>query len=286
MRSRIVSLLCFSVAAGLIAFAADVWNSKDPAEWTSQDAQKILNDSPWARQVSVSFDRGQSGYGDGLPGRAGRGGMGGMGGGGGVPGGGMGGPGGAGMPGGGMGGMGRGRGGSQADDREQRQMPQMSVTLRWETAMPVRQAEQKLATSDKPAEAPEKPADQYIVALTNFPPMRGGPRGMDGGEPPQQLDFQQDEPSGNRGRRDPAVVREELMERTQLSRKGKDPIHPSDVKMEQSNGARVTRFFFPRGDNPISLEDKEVTFVTQMGPMKVEKKFRLKDMTYKGKLEI
>ena len=43
--------------------------------------------------------------------------------------------------------------------------------------------------------------------------------------------------------------------------------------------------FFPR-TAAINLKDKEVLFATRFGSMKIEKRFRLKDMTYRGKLEL
>jgi hypothetical protein len=36
----------------------------------------------------------------------------------------------------------------------------------------------------------------------------------------------------------------------------------------------------------ITLSDKDVTFVTRFGSISVQKKFRLKDMTYKGELAL
>jgi hypothetical protein len=57
------------------------------------------------------------------------------------------------------------------------------------------------------------------------------------------------------------------------------------MKMENENGTPVIRFHFPKSD-AISADDKEVKFVCQMGPMKVERKFTLKEMVFNGKLEL
>lgn len=49
---------------------------------------------------------------------------------------------------------------------------------------------------------------------------------------------------------------------------------------------RVPVFFFARQRNPITLEDKEVTFHSRYGAIELKTKFTLKDMVYQGKLEL
>ena len=44
-------------------------------------------------------------------------------------------------------------------------------------------------------------------------------------------------------------------------------------------------FYFQRGD-PIRPDDKQVTFVTKLGPLEVRAKFILKEMLYQGKLAL
>ena len=101
------------IACAAAFSATEVWNTKDPAVWTAEDANIILNNSPWAKQIKVS---------SGQPGQARRGGGMGRRGGMGYPGGGY--PGG-GYPGGGYpGGQRRGGGGSAP----------MTVVVRWESA--------------------------------------------------------------------------------------------------------------------------------------------------------
>ena len=68
-------------------------------------------------------------------------------------------------------------------------------------------------------------------------------------------------------------------------RKNKTPIGPDDVKVKTEAGANEIQFFFPK-TNPISLEDKEVTFHTVIGRMTVEDKFDLKRMTRSHRLEL
>ena len=40
------------------------------------------------------------------------------------------------------------------------------------------------------------------------------------------------------------------------------------------------------GRELVTLKDKQVEFVTQIGPLKAKRKFKLKDMVYKGKLDL
>src|SRR6516164_2901050 len=96
-----LAVLPFSMI--LAAAEEPAWKAKQVPEWTQDDAQQILNDSPWVRSVTPTTGRasddGNSGYGrrgggfgGGIPGIGGiggrRGGYGYPGGGGGYPGGG------------------------------------------------------------------------------------------------------------------------------------------------------------------------------------------------------
>jgi hypothetical protein len=46
-----------------------------------------------------------------------------------------------------------------------------------------------------------------------------------------------------------------------------------------------TLFYFSRLDN-ITLEDKQISFYTKMGPIEVRARFTLKEMMYQGKLAV
>ncbi len=59
-----------------------------------------------------------------------------------------------------------------------------------------------------------------------------------------------------------------------------------DVKFVEGVGSHEIQFFFPRSNDPISLDDKDVTFETKIGRAKLEHKFHLKDMTVKGRLDL
>ncbi|MGH9664856.1 MAG: hypothetical protein ACRD9L_10575 [Bryobacteraceae bacterium] len=269
MQIRAVRALAPLVVCGVALFAADVWKTKDPSAWTSEDVQKVLTDSPWAKAVAVKMEG--SGQGGGM----GRGGGGTWGGGGGGMGGGMGMPriGGLSIPGGGMGGGRRGGG--------RRPQESLNATIRWDSAAPIKQAllKSEPASEEKDAaKTPDPAAKSYIISVTGLP--TGMRRSSSGNG---------DDDANNGGQRrrerDPDAVREELMESTHLTPKGKRTLVPSDVKFDIQGGRHEIEFFFPR-EAEIDRDDKEVTFETQLGRIKLEKKFNLKDMVFQGKLAL
>jgi hypothetical protein len=258
------------IACAAAFCATEVWNTKDPAVWTTEDANLILNNSPWAKQIKVSA--GQPGQGR----RMGGGGMGRRGGG--YPGGGGGYPGG-GYPGGGGGYPGRGGGGGGASSAP------MTVVVRWESAKPVQEAEKRLQNknpdpADSKSDGDSKPAanpfeNHYVVSVI-------GLRLPGGRQSSRDDDQDQDRGSSSGGS---SQVRDQLMSTTQLVAKGRVLLSPDDVKFNMRNGENQILFFFPK-TNPISLDEKEVTFHATINRMKVENKITLKKMMRNKKLEL
>jgi hypothetical protein len=270
MFTRRFAIIAGLSAAGVPGFSKDFWIEKKPDQWSEKELEKLLNHSPWAKEVTAELT--MSGGGGGGGGRMGGGsGLGGMQaessagmGGGEMPG-----------PGGGRGGRGGGGGGMG----EMPQRPQINGQVRWESAPVVRAAQKRALPKDM--------EPFYVVSLNLQPtPMMmgmlmggGGPRGERGGQRPEG------EP-----RPDPEARRAALLERmketTELQRKGKDPIHPERVLTGQGEGRLVFVFLFSRTGQPIELQDKEVTFLCSMGPAKFKTKFSLKDMVFDGKLDL
>lgn len=270
-------------------WASDAWESKDPAQWAGDEIDQILNRSAWAKHTGAFLDRSSMGpQGGEQGGGMGRGG-GYPGGGAGYPGGGMGYPGGggAGYPG-GMGGGGMGRGGGMGGRHGQMgQTQSMPVVVRWQSALPIREALQRSlppSASDTAESGKAKPTeDDYVIAVIGLhSPGRGNP--SDSAEDDQRDDSGQNG-SRQRRQRDPAQIKEELMATSRLTPKGRDPITPSDVQIDSTGGTNQILFLFPK-TNAISLDDKEVEFEAKLGPVKVAQKFHPKDMKYKGKLEL
>jgi len=74
-----------------------------------------------------------------------------------------------------------------------------------------------------------------------------------------------------------------LKSATYLTPKDRASLYPE--KVERDKDGSTILFTFPR-TAAISLNDKEVEFVTRFGPMEIKHKFKLKDMVYQGRLEL
>jgi hypothetical protein len=46
---------CFALAARLDASDSDFWNKKPPANWTSEEIQRLLKESPWAKEITPTY---------------------------------------------------------------------------------------------------------------------------------------------------------------------------------------------------------------------------------------
>lgn len=244
-------------AAGLVApylRGADFWAEAPYTDWSQKDIQKMLMNSPWAQPYTLQMG------GPGGPGGAGGGGGGGRGGGGGGRGGGGGFGGGGG--GGGRGGGGRGGGGGGGGGFGGQGLP---LVIRWHSAAPIKQANMMAqfgGEGELPKEAMDylnRPETHYVVSVNGLP--------------------------GRMGRL--AQNTDRLKERASLERKGKEPIAPEQVEVQAPEGAqRISIFFvFPRTD-AISMEDKNVEFVMQLGQNKIKQKFALKKMMLDGALAL
>jgi len=229
-------------------------------ELTEKQVEKLLNDSPWSKKVSVSMNAGGGGGMGGGGGRRGGGGGGGGMGGGGIGGGGMdsggiqggpggmtGGGGGGGRSGGGMGGGGMEGGGGRA--------PSMTVTVRWLSAMPVQQAMAKKLHRPAP---PAEPAPAYFIGVFGLPARMSGARD----------DFKQ-----------------MLQKATMLKIKGREPINPESLEVGPADGGTAAIFRFSNQE-PISADDKEVEFSSRLGQIEIKTKFKTKDMMVDGKLAV
>src|SRR5579863_6941013 len=134
-----------------------------------------------------------------------------------------------------------------------------TAIVRWESALPVRDA----LKTPKTAEAEEN----YILALIGDIPGVGVPADDDSpSEREQKLTF--------------------LKETTRLERKD-DPLELKRVKIapRTAESPAGTLFYFSRAF-PIMPEDKQITFVTKVGPLEVKCKFTLREMMYRGNLEL
>ncbi|MGA2324803.1 MAG: hypothetical protein ABSH05_00810 [Bryobacteraceae bacterium] len=261
------------ISGSAILLAGEFWQDKQPSDWTDKDVQRLVTKSPWAKPASLSFNPDRMAGMGRQGGMGGRGGMGGPGmGGGGMGGPGMGGPGmgGPGMGGPGMGGP--GMGGPRGEEGSGG-MPNSAVTVRWESAAPLRAAASRIESPEDTKKVAEWTQEFYVVTVTGLPMMR--PRGRGEEEPPDQ----------ERIERMQQQIQERMKAATALRIKGKDAIAPTRVETAATPDGRTISFLFPRSAG-ISLDDKEVAFETAMGPREVKVKFTLRDMLFGGKLAL
>ena len=240
----------------LPSFAEDFWKIKPYTEWTEKELKKMLTNSPWAKEVAAGMQPGAGGGGGGGMSKGGGGRKGG-GGGGGMGGGGEGGgEGGGGGMGGGGGGMGGGGGGGA---------PAIMAKIRWQTALPVKQALVKMkfgaetATSTQAQQLLTSADDVYLIVVEGLPQRMAQMGG--------------------------ARLQENLKKSTMLKRGDKPPIMPMKIEVGVADKMVLVYYAFPKTDS-IALEDKEVEFISKVGPMEFKKKFKLADMVMAGKLTL
>ncbi|MDE2664597.1 MAG: hypothetical protein OXI69_00445 [Acidobacteriota bacterium] len=280
-KSILLALLLLLGSAGLRA--ADFWEKKEYKQWKPKEVHKLLTKSPWAQNVSLDPMRMRRGGFDNIEGgptedpsarrgdpdqSRGSGGGGGLdggfgGGGASPPSGSVGAGGGAGPPSGSpLGGGGPGLGGRRPAAR--RGPPPINVTVRWASALPVKQAVIRaryrgdFEESEQDKQLLNLKDEQYVVLLSGLPSRMA--RGLQRST-------------------------ERIKQMSVLHRKKKEPIAAASVEVLPRDQFVEIFMFFPR-DEAIALEDKDVELRTQVGPFKIKRKFRLKKMVYNDKLEL
>lgn len=256
MRKLFVPALTAALLLSAVCvYAADFWVAKPYTEWSPKDCDKMLSDSPWAKQVAVSMSGGGGGGGGGSRRGGGGGSRGSMGETGGA--GGLGGSNTAPGVGSEPGSAGRGE---QLEQMASQGGPAIQLHVLWVSATPVKQANMKkkygseVGSSEEAKKMIETEGNAYVLMVL----MPGPGRGAAG-----------------------AGMKDALKEATTLNVKGKDPIKAAQV--EVSGGGAY--FFFPK-DKPITIDDKEVELVTKLGRDQIKCKFELKKMVIDGKLAL
>jgi hypothetical protein len=234
---------------------AESWEQDSFPNWTQDFVDKLLTDSPWAKPVTVAFEfqpapkQLQSDFFQiGLPG----------------------GPGwptripGTGWPGGGRTRGPRtpapGQGGENPSVRTE-----VYLTIRWSSALPIRQA---LALerwgrdglqNPKAVEFLNHQEPDYVVEIFGLPAIMV-PRGT---------------------RR----LEEQLAKTATLFLKGHRPMQAASAEVPEYGEHLLATLRFPRFE-AITADDGIMEFQASAGPMKIEKKFKLKPMVYRGRLEL
>ncbi len=145
-------------------------------------------------------------------------------------------------------------------------MPRISVIVRWQTAVPIRQAVARFhfgeesGTSEKIARMLQREEPCYIAGVVGLPgPLAG------------------------------AKV-EDLRSAASLRIRGRFPIPAVEILTDKlMSGAYNVFFFFPKqepGAHIITLDDEEVEFVLDVPWMEIRRPFKLKELVYNGRLEL
>jgi hypothetical protein len=140
-------------------------------------------------------------------------------------------------------------------------VPQIKLTVQWRSALPIRQA---LARNQFGADAAKIPADirdsferdepAYVVSVLGLPVQFAHKTG-------------------------------DIKAVTVLQRPGKPPIPPNEAGAQQSGPLVSLIFVFPRTE-AITLDDREVEFVTRLDQFEIRRKFKLKEMVIGGQLKL
>ena len=215
------SRMALFVWSALLLTAADQdWKNKQFPEWTEDDAKELLKDSPWVKTVAATLVK-PSGKDVQVS-----------------------------SP------IGRRKHREKSDTAAPANAKPPMLTLRWESALPVREAELKARDVTAPTLDDE---DHYAIAVY------GIPRGM--------------------LKDDSKIVTEELKRQALLKREGKKDTKPSSVEILLRDDGPVVLYLFPKSAE-FDWRDHKIEFDAQMPGLKFTQAFSFDDMTFHGKLEL
>ncbi len=229
-----ISFCAISVA--LVMAAQPAWVNKPIPLWSAEDAKQILTDSPWAAMVSAGViaelnpeqrrQGGATGGGKGIPLKEGLEGT----------------------------NLLRVR---RPRERTNNRLSTSSevVTIRWESALPVRAAELRAGVMGSPD---LEEGGDYAIAVYDAVGLNADQKSLSA----------------------------ELKRLAVLKREGKKDLRPSRVKvMTLENGLALVIYLFPRSDE-ITKADMRVEFVAQIGRLCVAHYFDTKTMEFQGELQL
>jgi len=245
-------LLFFTVSVALLAAADEAWKDKQVPEWTEGDAKQLLTDSPWAKSVTPTIDKTV----ENKPSRSG----------GGTRRGGLG-IGGIGI---GTGGSGRrentdgngnpsgvsdSRSGAKEGGSTNSSQTAPTLTLRWESALPIREAELKA----REISAPSLDEDHYAIAVYGVP--------------------------SRMVNEDSKQLADQFKAQAAIKRDGKKDLKPSGVQILLREDGPLIVYLFPKSEE-ITWRDHRIEFSAQIGRLKFTQAFAADDMMFHGKLEL
>jgi hypothetical protein len=218
------------LSAFILSGADQAWKNKQYPDWTEEDAKEVMTNSPWAKTVVAApiKSNDQTGPPEAHRKRIA------------------------------TGGLGIGRSGRRgAEDEGKAAVPDQPVTLtvRWESAQPMREAERKARDTG----APDVANDFYAIAVYGIP--RGAFTDASKDRQDQLKNF--------------AVVK----------RLGKKDVKPTRVDILLRESGPVVLYLFSKSAE-FNWRDHGITFEAQISRLKFSQAFNTDDMTFHGNLEL
>ena len=217
--------LCLLVPFLLLS-ADEAWKTKRAADWTDAETKQVLTDSPWAAMVTPTVkkvEQKQTGHRGGIVG---------------IP------------------GIGR----RQPQTQDPNDTPSAATdtpqpfNIRWESALPIREAELKARETN----APDVDTSHYAIAVYGI---------------------------SSHLAKDSKRFADQLKDQAALKREGQKDLKPSHVDVLERDDGVVIVFLFPR-TKEITAKDSRAEFDAQIGPFQFTQSFHVDEMTYQGKTEL
>jgi len=216
------------------------WKDKQIPEWSEADAKQLLADSPWAKKTTVAVDKTAASK---SPLKRGHGGF-------------------------GLSGISIGRhrdsnagnstdSGNSSSSSGTSAVPDapLVVTLRWASALPIREAELKAPDT----RAPMVDEDHYAIEVYGLP--------------------------SKEVKDDSQKLADQLKAKAAIKRLAKDDLKPSSVEIVVRDDGPVIVYLFPR-KSEITWRDHEINFEAEVGNLKIKQAFQADDMKFHGALEL
>jgi hypothetical protein len=207
-----------------LASADEAWKTKRVADWTEQETKEVLNNSPWAMMTTPTVKKEEKkSHGSGSVG---------------IP------------------GIGRRRSdpAQSAPEIPATADSATSLNIRWESALPIREAELKARETNAPA----VDEDHYAIAVYGLP---------------------------SKLAKDAKGEGDRLKGQASLKREGQKDLKPAHVDVIQRDDGVVAVFLFPR-NKEITAQDSRVEFEALIGQYQISQSFQIGQMMYQGKLEL
>jgi len=229
---RMVRLSWLILAAVLLIAADASWKQTPIAQWNEEAAKQVLSDSPWAKSVTPQWVRDlspneceQSGDWSGCTGK------------------------GVGLAGIGLFGSARQE---EALERAHEKPQQRGVVIRWESALPIRMAEQKAGETN----VPMLDSDHYAIAVYDIPtPKRWN-------------------------------LARELKGIAFIKRDKKKDLRPTEVEILRHLDGRATIVYLFPASTEISKREGRLSFQAQIGRLFVSQDFNPAEMQLNDQLEV